>query len=950
MLVSYPELRRDPGPMTTSTPNKELTTNERMIHRTIPNGNGYPGAQVNGQTENSHSCPTSPVDSSAHLLSTPIREPEVSSSSSFATDGREGTMAPTMNSNQSLTKPVVTQTDSLQTTKSGHRNLRRKMPQETSSLKQRLILALANMIPHRESLTLRLLINYTIDDQNSECLVIDETLCRGSPSLEKQARLEDTTHSDSGCAADDEEQEPKRRQLSRPSRETHVLDLSVHSDRDELELEEAMNTEPEDPAEEDHTDSRDSSPSALGTESLTLRLLINYTIDDQNSECLVIDETLCRGSPSLEKQARLEDTTHSDSGCAADDEEQEPKRRQLSRPSRETHVLDLSVHSDRDELELEEAMNTEPEDPAEEDHTDSRDSSPSALGTLLPGSASTTTTEAIDTHALIKNFPSGPTASLNPLLIPNLTSGQSNMPAIFTTSSLPLVDSSVLALLPLLQQQQQQQQHQQQQQQHQQLQNRLLGQTRLFPQSEPNMSSTPVASLPAETAETILFKEFQALLQGNSNNLLSSATTVATPTYTTALNGIVNNKVTVMKSTEPVPCVSNTTSVNLLNTSLHNPVSSTPSLVSFPLFNAFTPDQLTAVQALLPPGPFVNNSASAAPNLASLNLGSATLFNWKDRQVGLETLGVVPASTNRQLTQPVANLLNHISVPQATPISLRALSTLSQLFNANVDQSALKNKNTSNDNESKLTANSPTTGASERKPGTQLLDPSFTGTTARPPNVTIVTPSRDIGITQPQTDSLVPVSEQDLGDSSPLSVNNSAGTNGGYSSNQFMFGRRLAHTRRFICNQCRKNFASLAELNRHTLEAHTSFKCTICSAHFTQRSNLQRHSLKHVGFKPFTCNLCNKEYYRKDHLVRHIEVTHPNHDPKMNITVHLTSSECLDYLDRIHAGRASPSSENPDESYEHAPEATDIPEGEELKSEGPMVESCEDNLDDAVTQ
>ena len=114
------------------------------------------------------------------------------------------------------------------------------------------------------------------------------------------------------------------------------------------------------------------------------------------------------------------------------------------------------------------------------------------------------------------------------------------------------------------------------------------------------------------------------------------------------------------------------------------------------------------------------------------------------------------------------------------------------------------------------------------------------------------------------------------------------------------FSRRYVHPRRFICNQCRQQFTSLAELNRHTMELHTSFRCNFCKAKFTQRSNLQRHSLKHVGFKPFTCNICQKEYYRKDHLVRHIEVTHPNVDPRANITTRLTSSECLEFLDNLH--------------------------------------------------
>ncbi|KAH8859554.1 Zinc finger protein 510 [Schistosoma japonicum] len=112
-----------------------------------------------------------------------------------------------------------------------------------------------------------------------------------------------------------------------------------------------------------------------------------------------------------------------------------------------------------------------------------------------------------------------------------------------------------------------------------------------------------------------------------------------------------------------------------------------------------------------------------------------------------------------------------------------------------------------------------------------------------------------------------------------------------------VLNRRYAKS--FICNQCRKPFTSLNLLCEHTFAVHKAFRCTICGAQFTQRSNLQRHSLRHVGFKPFVCKICDKSYYRKDHLVRHIELTHPGCDPRTNLTVKLSSAECLDYLDQI---------------------------------------------------
>ncbi len=80
------------------------------------------------------------------------------------------------------------------------------------------------------------------------------------------------------------------------------------------------------------------------------------------------------------------------------------------------------------------------------------------------------------------------------------------------------------------------------------------------------------------------------------------------------------------------------------------------------------------------------------------------------------------------------------------------------------------------------------------------------------------------------------------------------------------------------------------------MATHGSYRCHVCQAKFTQRSNLQRHALKHVGFKPFECRVCGKAYFRKDHLMRHMEVGHPGYAPRENINVYLTSSESLDFL------------------------------------------------------
>ncbi|CAH8549568.1 unnamed protein product [Dicrocoelium dendriticum] len=128
--------------------------------------------------------------------------------------------------------------------------------------------------------------------------------------------------------------------------------------------------------------------------------------------------------------------------------------------------------------------------------------------------------------------------------------------------------------------------------------------------------------------------------------------------------------------------------------------------------------------------------------------------------------------------------------------------------------------------------------------------------------------------------------------------------------------RRPNSNRRFPCNQCREEFPSLHTLEEHTMFRHGAYRCHICRAKFTQRSNLQRHALKHVGFKPFECRVCCKAYYRKDHLMRHMEMSHPGHAPRENITVHLTSSESLEFLNRSFPARTVADSASNGSVYE----------------------------------
>lgn len=423
-------------------------------------------------------------------------------------------------------------------------------------------------------------------------------------------------------------------------------------------------------------------------------------------------------------------------------------------------------------------------------------------------------------------------------------------------------------------------------------------------------------------AGAMLFKELQAFMN-TSNNSPSVSTNITLP--------------------NPNPTA-------LFTPSLSQP-SNTPSLVGLPLFNPLNTEQLQAVHALLPSNQLFSSPLTAAPGagFSSFNLGSATLLNLKDKTTGLETVGIMPTTATKQLNQSIninqVALPNSSSAPSSNSLSLHTLSNL--FHGANV-----LNKVSNTTTTAAATASTapiepmittPSVGERSLTDTNHLASFSAAAVKSDPNNNESSHTIAELAPTTGVAAAVAPKESNAAIDQIPYS-----------SSSQFMFGRRLAHTRKFVCNQCRVMFASLAELNKHTLEAHNSFKCTICSAHFTQRSNLQRHSLKHVGFKPFTCNVCGKEYYRKDHLVRHIEVTHPNCDPKMNITVHLTSSECLDYLDRVNMGKQTPSpGGDVDDSQRCANDATtvnimEIIENAKMEEPSTTAELNETSIDDTA--
>ena len=51
-----------------------------------------------------------------------------------------------------------------------------------------------------------------------------------------------------------------------------------------------------------------------------------------------------------------------------------------------------------------------------------------------------------------------------------------------------------------------------------------------------------------------------------------------------------------------------------------------------------------------------------------------------------------------------------------------------------------------------------------------------------------------------------------------------------------------------------------------------SFVCEVCNKEFSKKNCLTRHRIIHTGEKPYICEVCNKEFSLKDSLERHLYV------------------------------------------------------------------------------
>ncbi|CAH8827633.1 unnamed protein product [Trichobilharzia szidati] len=887
----------------TSTPTKEANKTNYPGREEEEDGEGdksTDNTSMQIDVVNSYTNILSPVVSpikNATITSTTTTDTDISSNDNISiNDNQQHTVKSSECNNSSKNNDNnnndVTESKASKEPLQGYTLINNQENLETNELKMRLLAALAEMIPHDESLSLRLLMNYTIDDQESECVVIDETLCKGVKYEEGNNRNSTNpqlnNNNDSYTSCESLTKENQYHESSKVLTETSstrsmsyepdALDLSLHTEATELV---------------DYHGEQSSTESAGDDYNLKPR------ITPSNVDAILNDIkpslSICSTSTNLNTMRTQESAVSTASTTTT--------TTATSTPVSQIPLLDSTLLALLPLLQQQHQQQQQQQNQQQQQQNTNvltyqsvlNPNTLSLLSTPIPVSTPTTLTTTKQ-NPITFNLTANTTSNTNTnhLFFNQLYS--SNAATHFQQNIHPSTNSLLTTNLSSI----------------------LPKQTEMISTTSTGGISNPINS-----------SLMNSVINNNNQSLLNTASIIGFPLF--------NPFSLHANTTSTIPSNNNNSSNNNGNNNdqFNGILQPTSFLSSTPTISQ------TLLSSTIP------QSGITSFNLSPVNTAT-TLFNLKDKQTGLiEAVGILPNMKN--LNQPIATLLNQLAVNSSSNInnnnnsnniSLKTLSTLSQLFcnnlvtattpttnnngnnssgnsattnnfnitnnhNTNITIPAIINTNINNNHISLGSENDPVVvSKNSTKKSSSSGKASSRSSPGNPSNghSSSAATSKLNSSTEHKTDAMK--SSASVRQIKESTSSNNTNIN---SNNSFLFGRRLTHSRRFICNQCRRNFSSLAELNRHTIETHNSFRCTICSAHFTQRSNLQRHSLKHVGFKPFTCNLCKKEYYRKDHLVRHIEVTHPTHDPKMNITVHLTSSECLDYLDRLNAGKQTPS-------------------------------------------
>lgn len=109
----------------------------------------------------------------------------------------------------------------------------------------------------------------------------------------------------------------------------------------------------------------------------------------------------------------------------------------------------------------------------------------------------------------------------------------------------------------------------------------------------------------------------------------------------------------------------------------------------------------------------------------------------------------------------------------------------------------------------------------------------------------------------------------------------------------------------YQCNLCEKRFPGKSHLIRHS-RSHTGekpYKCDLCDKRFTGSTNLIIHNRTHTGERPYRCNSCKKRFTNKTYLTIHKRI-HTGEKPyKCDLcNKRFTTSTHLNIHNRSHTG------------------------------------------------